>query len=103
MNSLIPTALAAALFACLPSAVAAQDRQPVRVQVRHGDLDLSRADHRAMLDARLRRAAHAACGQQGRELKVIADIRRCEAEMRRDGSVQIAALVARAPVALAGR
>lgn len=99
MTKFMSAAFAASLLVSAVS-VQAEVRETVRVTVRHHDLDLHRADHRAMLGARIRRAAAIACGPLTQDVRGNADVSRCRAEMRANGAVQIAAL-SDAPVALA--
>ncbi|WP_167345441.1 UrcA family protein [Sphingomonas yabuuchiae] len=101
MKKFTAAAIAASLFA---SATAqAEMREPVTVTVRHADLDLYRADDRAQLDARIRRAATMACGHVTVDLRRNADIARCRREMMADAAIKVAALSSAAPVALASK
>lgn len=90
----------AILMSAAPAQAQAQTREAVTATVRHSDLDLRKPEHRAMLDARLRRAAAIACGYMTRDLRINSDITRCRAEMRADSAVKVAALT-NAPVMLA--
>ncbi len=87
-------------FLMSASSAQAEVREVVTAKVHHADLDLRKPEHRAMLDARLRRAAAMACGHMTRDLRINGDINRCRAEMRADSVVKVAAL-ANAPVMLA--
>ncbi|WP_294235960.1 UrcA family protein [uncultured Sphingomonas sp.] len=98
MNRFMAAAVAASLF--MPVLAHAQVREPVSATAFRGDLDLNRADHRALLDARLNRAVARACGPVSRDLIANANVAQCRKEMRADAAVKIAALVAK-PVALA--
>ncbi|MFN3674652.1 MAG: UrcA family protein [Sphingomonas pseudosanguinis] len=104
MTKFMSAAFAASILvpAILMSAAPAQaqTRETVTATVRHRDLDLRKPEHRAMLDARLRRAAAIACGHMTRDLRINGDITRCRAEMRADSAVKVAALT-NAPVMLA--
>jgi len=99
MSKIFAVALAASFFLSGAS-VEAQVREPVSIKVRHADLDFHRPDHRAMLDARIRRAAAIACGPMTNDLAQNEGVARCRAEMRADADVKVAALLA-APVMLA--
>ncbi|WP_294280857.1 UrcA family protein [uncultured Sphingomonas sp.] len=90
MKIFTAAAFAASLFASV--AVHAEERETVSMTVRHGDLDLRRADHRAQLDARIRRAAMIACGTVTADLRQNDDIARCRREMTADAAVKVAAL-----------
>ncbi|WP_341505720.1 UrcA family protein [Sphingomonas sp. 2378] len=98
MKNLCAVALAALVFA--PS-VQAAERQTVSAAIPHADLDLRRADHRTMLDARIRHATTLACGPMTTDLIINADVARCRKEMRADAAIKVAALTTQAPVALA--
>lgn len=100
MKMFTAAAIAASLFA--PVAAQADIREPVTVTVRHADLDLLRADHRAKLDARIRRAAMMACGAVTTDLRRDNDITRCRREMMADAAIKVAAL-STIPVALASK
>ncbi|KQM95374.1 hypothetical protein ASE70_01240 [Sphingomonas sp. Leaf22] len=91
-------ALAATAFACLSSAANAEVREPVSVHVSYAGLDLTKIEHRRVLDARIDRAATTACRSSASGLRRYADENRCRAEMRRDAQVQVAQLQ---PVAVA--
>lgn len=59
------TVLTALLLAGIPAALApvsAAAETPRRVTIAHADLDLSRVDHRARLDARIAHAVSGLCG-----------------------------------------
>ena len=99
MTMFTTAAVAASLFA--PVAAQAEMRDPVTVTVRHGDLDLRRADHRAMLEARIRRAATIACGPVTADLRHNLDVSRCRREMTVDATTKLAALST--PVMLASK
>ncbi len=96
------TAAAFAASLCMSVAAHAEMREPVTATIRYADLDLHRADHRAQLDARIRRAAAIACGSVTNDLRRNADISRCRHEMVADAAPKIAAL-SMAPVALASK
>lgn len=85
-------ALAAAAFACLSSVAHAETREPVSVRVSYAGLDLTRAEDRRVLDARIDRASLKACRSSAFGLRRIADENRCRAEMHRDGEVRVAQL-----------
>lgn len=90
MNIFTTAAFAALL--CMSVAVRAEDREPVTIKVRHGDLDLRRADHRAALDVRIRRAAMIACGPVTADLRHNDDVARCRREMLADATTKVATL-----------
>lgn len=98
MNRFLTAAVAASLF--VPAIAEAQFREPVSVTVHRGDLDLHRADQRAVLEGRVRRAAARACGNLTSDIVSNLDVEHCRKEMLANASNQIAALVA-APTALA--
>jgi len=98
MKIFTAAATAASLFVSF--AAQAEIREPVVVRVRHADLDLRRPDHRAQLDARIRRAALIACGPVTMDLRRNADFARCRKEMLADAAPKLAAL-SQAPIALA--
>lgn len=98
MSKIFAVALATS-FVLSGASVQAQVREPVSIKVRHADLDLHRPDHRATLDARIRRAAAIACGPMTNDLAQNEGVTRCRAEMQADAAVKVAALLA--PVMLA--
>lgn len=100
MKIFTAAAIAASLFVSV--AAAADVREPVVVRVRHADLDLHRADQRAQLDARIRRAALIACGPVTMDLRRNADSARCRKEMLADAAPKLAALT-QAPMTLASK
>ncbi len=90
MKIFTAAAFAGSLFASVT--VHAEERETISMTVRHGDLDLRRADHRAQLDSRIRRAAMIACGTVTADLRQNDDIARCRREMTADAAVKVAAL-----------
>ncbi len=100
MKMFTAAAMAASLFVSV--AAQAEMREPVTVTVRHADLDLRRADHRAQLHARIRRATMMACGPVTVDLRRNLDVSRCRREMMADATTKVAAL-STAPVALASK
>lgn len=79
--------LPALALACAVPAVA----QPVIMTVVYGDLDLTTADGRAVLDARLDRAARKICGGmlEARNLQMMQARRSCLAEARTSYRAQV--------------
>ncbi len=103
MKKFTAAAIAASLFASATAQAEMREPVTVTVTVRHADLDLYRADDRAQLDARIRRAATMACGHVTVDLRRNADIARCRREMMADAAIKVAALSSAAPVALASK
>ncbi|WP_343525176.1 UrcA family protein [Sphingomonas sp.] len=99
MSKIIAAAFAASVFMCGAS-VEAQMREPITVKVHYADLNLARADQRAVLDARIRRAANSACGPITVDIASNADVLHCRKEMHADAAVKLAGL-SPAPIALA--
>lgn len=85
-------ALAATAFACLTSVAHAEERETVSARVSYAGLDLTKAEDRRVLDARIDRASLKACRSNVLGLRRIADENRCRAEMHRDGQVRVAQL-----------
>ncbi|AXJ96661.1 MULTISPECIES: UrcA family protein [unclassified Sphingomonas] len=97
------TAATAALILCAASgtAIAASDRETVSAHVSSRGLDLGTPKDRAILDARVLRAARAACALRSGDLADRADADRCIAEMRQSAVTALAARAERRPVTLA--
>lgn len=91
-------AVAATAVACLSSVAHAEVRERVTARVSYAGLDLSKAEDRRTLDARIDRASLTACRSNTFGLRRFADENRCRAEMRRDAQVRIAQI---APVKVA--
>lgn len=96
-------AAAMAAFACLPAAAHAETRDPVTAKVSLAGIDLNSVEGRRIFDARLIRAARHACVSRAAGFRAIRDSQQCEAEMRRDADVRVAALTRRQPVEVASR
>ena len=92
MTAIRHAAFAAIACACLSSVAPAQDREPVKAQVRYADLDLSSTAGRAALKSRIRGAAEIACPEMGSSLTAKVDAARCRQEMIKDGATQAVAL-----------
>lgn len=90
-------ALAVIAAACLSSTAQAETRDRVSMRVHHADLNLTRAEDRAIFDARVRYAANMACAAQGTDWRMRNDAKRCKGEMRADAQMQMAAIAARSP------
>lgn len=69
MTRLSPFAFAAALAATSITVLASAPAPAATMHVRYGDLDLSTASGRAMLDKRINRAAHAVCWIENANLR----------------------------------
>lgn len=84
--------LPAMALACLATAPAAAQTDPVRVAVPYGDLDLTKDEGRKRLDARLERAARRACGTTSsiRTVSQMIALRTCLAEARTSYQSQLA-------------
>jgi UrcA family protein len=91
-HAAIAAAALSCLFAAVPSIAAAAERDPVQVKVSARGLDLHTEAGRRTLEARIVRAAHAACIPTGATLEMRLDAQRCFREMREDGTRQLAAL-----------
>jgi len=76
MIRLSPFAFAAALLATGVSVMASSPSAAATVHVRYGDLDLTTASGRAMLDGRISRAALTACAIENSALGAIEACRR---------------------------
>jgi len=90
----------AALALAAPASAAVDDRAPA---VGYADLDLSRADHAALLNKRLVAAASDACGKPYiRDLKAMTSFNACVAEAVSGAKQKVAATLPTG-VALASR
>lgn len=93
MKRLDRAAFAATLMLALfPTLAAAEaDRVPLTARVAIRDLDLATAAGQRHFRERVRRAAAMACGNAA-DLRERSDVLRCQAEMRDDAQVRLAAL-----------
>lgn len=92
-HAAIAAAALSCLFAVVPgNAAPAAEREPVLVKVSAKGLDLHSEAGRRTFEARIVRAAHAACIPTGATLEMRLDAQRCFREMRDDGTRKLAAL-----------
>jgi UrcA family protein len=100
-----PVLAASLALATTFAAVAPASAQEVRrVEVRYGDLDLSRRDAMAALHARVRAALDTVCGETDRhDLAGSIFVARCRTDAMKDANKQIAANQVKAASLLASR
>ncbi|MGR6328019.1 UrcA family protein [Sphingomonas sp. XXL09] len=103
MKSLIRVASASLLLSCLSIGTVAADpeRETVSARVSTKGLNLNNPKHRAILDARVMRAAAWACAPYGADVAAQRDAEHCRAEMRESGHTAVATLVGHQAVRLA--
>lgn len=103
MKNLIRVASASLVLSCLSIGTVAADpaRETVSARISTRGLNLNNPKHRAVLDARVMRAAAWACAPRGADVAARRDAERCRAEMRESGRTAVATLVGRQPVQLA--
>lgn len=103
MKSLMCVASASLLLSCLSIGTVAADpeRETVSARVSTKGLNLDNPKHRAILDARIMRAAAWACGPFGADVAAQRDAEQCRAQMRESGHTAVATLVGRQSVRLA--
>ena len=90
-HAAIAAAALSCLFAAVPGAAIAAEREPVQVKVSAKGLDLRSESGRRSLQGRIVRAARAACIPNGATLEMRLDALRCVREIRDDGTRQLAA------------